>query len=404
MEIRKAIELLRQKSNEAVIIASLPYENSEYIPWRRNVEDILEMAFGVDSTEYKRFHNERVVVHSETRSKIVAQKGYETLIQRLQQEINSIIQKYEILGIETDSDSEQGLKETSISPTKLFDAMNFHTRIIEASRLCFVSGLYREAILNAFISFIDYVKERTGLLDLDGDDLINRVFSFEYDKGLKKIIKYPIIRINNLKTNNDRNEQEGFKYLCKGAAAFIRNPRAHKLIPQSNPFYTLENLSITSLLTRRVDEGTTLKPVNKKPKINEHTFINLCNEGDHKNAVILYGKVKKLLDIRKKDFINWGVSGYSYRMRWKGYPVGETIYTSLSDGKITIWPDLSSRTAQIGETYLERLRNMSVFNNAFRKHKYPTVSTDDISTSDIDAFVTVISELGESLDQSSGEV
>ncbi|GAJ17355.1 unnamed protein product, partial [marine sediment metagenome] len=32
----------------------LPYNNNEYIPWRRNIEDILESAFGFSSSEYKR--------------------------------------------------------------------------------------------------------------------------------------------------------------------------------------------------------------------------------------------------------------------------------------------------------------------------------------------------------------
>jgi outer membrane protease len=50
MDREKAIELLKQKSKEAVYVASLPYRNNEYLPWRRNIEDILEETFGVTST------------------------------------------------------------------------------------------------------------------------------------------------------------------------------------------------------------------------------------------------------------------------------------------------------------------------------------------------------------------
>ena len=52
LDIKRAIELLTQKRNEAKDIASFPYINNEYLPWRRNIEDILEETFGVDSTEY----------------------------------------------------------------------------------------------------------------------------------------------------------------------------------------------------------------------------------------------------------------------------------------------------------------------------------------------------------------
>jgi len=138
-------------------------------------------------------------------------------------------------------------------PIHLFDKMQFHLKVIEASSSCFVAGNYREAILNAFISLIDYVKEMTGL-DLDGDDLMNQVFSFNYDKEQRKITKYPIIRINELKNKTDRDEQHGFMFLCKGAAAFIRNPKAHKLIVQTDPLHTLEYLAFASLLFRQLDE------------------------------------------------------------------------------------------------------------------------------------------------------
>jgi len=154
------------------------------------------------------------------------------------------------------------------SPLQIFDAMQFHPKVVEASKDCFIAGNYREAILNAFICFIDYVKERTGL-DLDGDDLMNQVFSINYDKEQRRITRYPIIRINELKNKSDRDEQQGFMFLCKGAAGGIRNPKAHKLIPQSNPLHTLEYLAFASLLVRRVEEGEIEKPSNKEQPLDQ---------------------------------------------------------------------------------------------------------------------------------------
>ena len=146
-----------------------------------------------------------------------------------------------------------------LSPGSLFDNLKFHPSTVEASRSCFIADNYREAILNAFIGLIDHIKELTGL-DLDGDDLMNKVFSLTYDKKHRKITKYPIIRINNLKNSSNRNEQQGFMFLCKGAAGAIRNPKAHKLVTQSNPLHTLEYLAFASLLRRRIDESKVVQP------------------------------------------------------------------------------------------------------------------------------------------------
>ena len=96
---QKTIELLKQKSKEAVFVASLPYDNNEYLPWHRNIEDILESAFGVTSTEYKRVADVHATIKG---TPDVIQRIYVRTVHRIQQEVNSIIQKYEILGIETE--------------------------------------------------------------------------------------------------------------------------------------------------------------------------------------------------------------------------------------------------------------------------------------------------------------
>lgn len=149
-------------------------------------------------------------------------------------------------------------KEKDKSPIKLFDALQFHPKVVKASKSCFVTENYREAILNAFISLIDYIKEISGL-DLDGDDLMNNVFSFNYDKTQRKITRYPIICLNELRNRNDRDEQQGFLFLCKGAAAFVRNPKAHKLIAQPNPLHTLEYLAFASMLFKQLDKRVQIR-------------------------------------------------------------------------------------------------------------------------------------------------
>jgi len=98
MDRQRAIELLKQKSKEAVFVASLPHKNNEFLPWRRNIEDILESAFGVTSTEYKRVADIPTKKIKGTRVEI--QGSYVKYVHRIQQEVDSVIQKYETLGLE----------------------------------------------------------------------------------------------------------------------------------------------------------------------------------------------------------------------------------------------------------------------------------------------------------------
>lgn len=98
MDRQRAFKLLKQKSKEAVYVGSLPYKNSEYLPWRRNIEDILEATFGVTSTEYKRVADVHSTLTKGTRTQW--QRAYVQIVHIIQQEVDSIIQKYERLGIE----------------------------------------------------------------------------------------------------------------------------------------------------------------------------------------------------------------------------------------------------------------------------------------------------------------
>lgn len=158
---------------------------------------------------------------------------------------------------------------------------------------------------------------------------------------------------------------------------------------------------VTSLFGYAQKGGGETRP----PKINEEVFLSRCQESKHEKAAELYLKAKSLNESRSPsgDFMNWGVSGYSYRLPWKGYPNGETIFTAYSDGKLMIWPDLLVRTGEMGQKYMEKLRNMAILTNEFSRLKYPTISTDKMKTSDIDNFIAAIKELGDDLDEASKE-
>lgn len=126
----------------------------------------------------------------------------------------------------------------------LFDSLKLHGDIIRVSKKAFESGLYAEAILNAYKEVIVRVRQISGLHELDGTSLMEQAFS----------LQNPKIKLNNLQTQSDRDEQVGFLSIFKGVALGIRNPKAHENIEQRDPYKTLEYLSLASLLMKRLDE------------------------------------------------------------------------------------------------------------------------------------------------------
>lgn len=67
--------------------------------------------------------------------------------------------------------------------------------------------------------------------------------------------KEPAIPFNKLADDSDRNEQQGFHMLFKGAVAGLRNPRAHSFVEDS-PERSLEFIAFVSLLAKVLDEAT----------------------------------------------------------------------------------------------------------------------------------------------------
>ncbi len=203
---------------------------------------------------------------------ILKYKSFEDILQETQEQSKRKTSKQQESKQNTRVITKTPVNQVSETPIQLFESLQLHPKVIEVSKDCFITSNYREAILNAFICLIDYVKERTGL-DVDGDDLVNQVFSINFDKEQRKITRYPIIRINKLKNQSDRDEQQGFMFLCKGAVGGIRNPKAHKLIPQSNPLHALEYLAFASLLLRRIEEGKIVRTSQSRRRWDWTSFI-----------------------------------------------------------------------------------------------------------------------------------
>lgn len=126
-----------------------------------------------------------------------------------------------------------------------FDNLLLHSAIIKVSRSLYMNSHYAQAIFEAFKAVNNYVKHKTGRLDLDGQQLMARVFD-END---------PLIKLNPLQTRSEKDEQLGFKFIYMGVMTGIRNPKAHDHIKQKDPIRTLKYLALASLLIERAEEG-----------------------------------------------------------------------------------------------------------------------------------------------------
>ena len=129
---------------------------------------------------------------------------------------------------------------------------DLHPRVKLVSAGLFANTHYKEAIQASLVEVINRVKEVADYQrdnesrDLDGDKLMNRAFGCD---GNNK----PLIKLNELKDSIDKAEQRGFMNLFKGIVG-LRDKKAHLNFIQSDPYRTMEYLTLASLLMRLLDE------------------------------------------------------------------------------------------------------------------------------------------------------
>ena len=115
-----------------------------------------------------------------------------------------------------------------------------------ASRQLFVDGHHARAVEEAFKCLNNAVKTKSGLTGSDGDNLMRTAFSPQKPK----------LRLNNLRTTSEKDEQRGYMDLYAGAMAGIRNPRAHEHELQDEPQVALELLVLANHLMRKLSGST----------------------------------------------------------------------------------------------------------------------------------------------------
>ena len=141
---------------------------------------------------------------------------------------------------------------------------------------------YTSTIKTAILHLSESIRERTGV-EGDGDKLVTTVFSE----------KNPLIKLNSLKTETERNEQTGYMQIMQGLYRGIRNPRNHNL--KSDDKFTCDSiLVLINLLLSRIKEA--------KPYFDFNDLINrvndrhFCYSTEYSDAIVKLIPESKMLD------------------------------------------------------------------------------------------------------------
>lgn len=146
-------------------------------------------------------------------------------------------------------------------------------RILDAVRL-YRKAAYPDAARSALIS-IETELKRLGKTQSYGTHLVDEVLAFEYDHNAKKYLREPAIKINKLKTNTDRNEQDGIRLLINGLFKGLRNTLMHQHVRLS-PIDALSIVVMSNLMIHILNNGSILNErvcIWRKVKKPNHTRI-----------------------------------------------------------------------------------------------------------------------------------
>lgn len=126
-----------------------------------------------------------------------------------------------------------------------FDELVTSEPLREASGALFRDGYYARAVEEAFKCLNSAVRDKSGETGRDGAELMRRVFS----------VDSPTLKLNNLQTSSERNEQRGYMDIYAGAMTGIRNPRAHDHRLTDVPEAALEMIVLANHLMGKLDNA-----------------------------------------------------------------------------------------------------------------------------------------------------
>ncbi len=123
-----------------------------------------------------------------------------------------------------------------------FDTRNIHPSLPGKVKKLFDDGHYAEATFHAFKYLDKQVQKHSGISE-SGYKLMMAAF----DEA------NPRLRLTPLKTESEKDEQKGYRFVFAGGVQAIRNPRGHEYAVTDDPDVCLDHLSFVSMLLRRLE-------------------------------------------------------------------------------------------------------------------------------------------------------
>lgn len=134
------------------------------------------------------------------------------------------------------------------TPSALFDSRRFHPQVVKSSKKRFVNGQRSDAIRASFQAVNNRVRKMTGITGVaDGQGLVGK--AFEDDN--------PSLQMSDLKSDSERDEHAGLRFLAMGGMRGLRNPRSHahdEWWTDGDVDFVLDALALASLLHRCLDQ------------------------------------------------------------------------------------------------------------------------------------------------------
>ncbi|MDP9225779.1 MAG: TIGR02391 family protein [Actinomycetota bacterium] len=127
--------------------------------------------------------------------------------------------------------------------------LRLHPRVEAACSKLLNDMHYPQAVFEASKALMQLVRDKTGLTS-DGAQLVESALS----------PKAPMLAVNKLETEAERDEQRGILHLAQGVVYAIRHQGAHVAGQREERDRAFEMLGIISYLARRIEEATRLTP------------------------------------------------------------------------------------------------------------------------------------------------
>lgn len=121
-----------------------------------------------------------------------------------------------------------------------FDQIVDDDELRQTCRALFLDGYYALAVEEGYKCVNNIVKRLSGLHHLDGVNLMKNAFS----------LNNPVLRLNELATQSEKDQQRGYMEMFAAVITGIRNPRAHEHAYLDDPVTALELLGLANHLVR----------------------------------------------------------------------------------------------------------------------------------------------------------